>query len=224
MEKVLPFLPLVALGFGYTIILAVASIALAFAIGLGLGLLRRSNNRWVTVPVVAFVEVARGTSEIVQMYWVFFALPLFLAIQIPAPVAGILVLGINQGAYVSEIVRGAFRAVPRPQYESATALGFSSWVRFRRVTFPQALSIMLPSLGNTAVDTAKATAVVSLITVADLTFRVQQVRAATGETVLSFAIAMVLYLFLTSTLTFLFRRLERVATPETRVSRRMKVH
>src|SRR5690606_19904646 len=99
---------------------------------------------------------------------------------------GILVLGINHGAYISEIVRGAFESIPKAQIEATIALNFSSRQRFWRVTLPQALAIMIPPVGNTAVDTAKATSIVSLITVADLTFTVQQVRMVTGESVIPY--------------------------------------
>jgi polar amino acid transport system permease protein len=145
---------------------------------------------------------------VVQLFWFFFALPL-LGIQLQPMVAAVLALGLNGGAYAAEVVRGAVLAVPRGQAEAATALNMSGATRMRRVILPQALPLMLPPFGNVAVDLLKASALVSLVTVSDLTFRAQVVRSSTGETALVFALILLIYFVLACALALAFRALER---------------
>ena len=209
MAAVWEYVPFILGGLKYTVVIALVGLAVALLVGVTVGLLRLSDKRIVRVGSLMFVEFFRGTSEVVQLYWIFFALPLLLALRLPPVTAAIIVLGLNQGAYVSEIVRGAVQAVPQAQIEATVALNMGAWVRMRRVILPQAVAAMLPSLGNSAVDIAKATSIASLITVSDLTFRAQQVRAATGESLIVYAFILVLYLGLTSSLTLAFKMLER---------------
>lgn len=222
MERVLPYIPYIMGGFGMTVLIAAMSVCAAMVIGLTFTLMRRSRYRLLRGVAVAFVEVFRGTSEVVQMYWVFFALPLLLAIQLPPLVAAVLVLGLNGGAYASEVMRGGLAGVPRVQQEACIALGFSRATAMRRVIFPQALAIMLPSLANVAINTTKATSVVSLVTIADLAFRVQTVRLNTGESVISYLIALGLYLLLTTAVALLFESAER-GLPGAKVTTRRPV-
>lgn len=151
-----------------TLALTGASMACAFPIGLLAGLARLSRFRLLRWATTVYVEVFRGSSLLVQLYWAYFVLPL-IGVRISAVVAGVVTLSLNEGAYASEIVRGAIRAVDRVQWEAAVALNLSPWTRMRRVILPQALPTMVPSFGNVAIDILKGTAVFSLITVAELT-------------------------------------------------------
>jgi polar amino acid transport system permease protein len=203
------FLPFILGGLQYTVGIAVGGLLVALAVGVVVGLLRTSRVRAARIGSLIFVEFFRGTSEVVQMYWIFFALPILLMIRMDPITAAIVVLGLNQGAYIAEIVRGAIEATPRTQFEAAIALNLSPAKRMRHVIFPQALATMLPSLGNSASDIVKATSITSLITVADLTFRAQQVRGVTGESLIVFALIAVMYLVLTTLLSSVFRLAER---------------
>lgn len=209
MERVLPYLPYIMGGFGMTVLIAVLSICAAMIIGFLFTLMRRSRFRLLKAIGVVCVEVFRGTSEVVQMYWIFFAMPILLAVQLPPLVAAVLVLGFNGGAYASEVMRGGLAGVPRVQQEACVALSFSRATAMRRVVFPQAFAIMLPSLANVAINTTKATSVVSLVTIADLAFRVQTVRINTGESVICYLIALGLYLVLTTAIALCFETAER---------------
>jgi polar amino acid transport system permease protein len=115
-----------------------------------------------------YVEFFRGTSVLVQMFWLFFVLPL-AGITLPAWFAGTVALSLNFGAYGSEIVRGAIESIPRSQWDAATALGLGGFRRMRLVILPQALPVILPSLVNNVIDLLKACSLLSLITVNDLT-------------------------------------------------------
>lgn len=185
-----------------------------------LGLARLSARRPVRVVAGTLIEFFRGTSVIVQLFWVFFALPLLpLGIQLTAWVAGVAVLSLNAGAYAAEVVRGAAQAVPRSQYEAATALNLSAWQRTRRVVLPQALPAMLPPFGTAAVDLTKASALVGFITVEDLTFWAEQTRLVTGEAAIVYGLTLVAYFAFALVLSALFNGLA-LLTPLRRAERR----
>jgi len=99
---------------------------------------------------------------------------------------GILVLGLNVSAYGAEVVRGAILAVPKEQYETAIAINLTPYQRMRHIILPQAIVLMLPTFGNNAIELMKATAIVSLISLSDLTFQAQVIRLQTGNTAFSF--------------------------------------
>jgi polar amino acid transport system permease protein len=146
--------------------------ALALVMAFVGGVAKLSHNTLVRWLAVIYIELFRGTSAIVQLFWLFFVLP-FFGIELPAVLAGILALGLNVGAYGAEVVRGAILAVPKGQYEAATALNFTSQQRLWRVLIPQAVVNMIPPFGNLAIELLKATSLVSLVTVTDLTYRAQ---------------------------------------------------
>ena len=181
-----------------TVVVTAGSLAIALVVGLIVGMARLSGHRALRWPATAFVEVFRGTSELVQLFWAFYALPLLTGYQLTPIMAACLVLGLNHGSYISEIVRSAIRAVPREQREAALALNMSPLSAFRRVVVPQAIPRMLPPLGNQAIDLLKATSVVSLITVADMTFRAQQIRSLTGQTLEAFTMILIAYFVLST--------------------------
>ena len=131
----------------------------------------RRRVRWLAT---VYVEVFRGTSALVQLFWLFFVLPQFGLTLAPFLVA-VLALGLNVGAYGSEVVRGAILGVPRGQWEATTALNMTRAAALRRIILPQAFVAMIPPWGNLFIELLKATSLVSLITLSDLTFRAQTV-------------------------------------------------
>ncbi|PBB41207.1 ectoine/hydroxyectoine ABC transporter permease subunit EhuC [Mesorhizobium sp. WSM3866] len=173
--------------------LLAALVAIAAAAIAGIGKL--SRNRLVRSISVLYIEIFRGTSLLVQLYWIFFVLPLF-GITLPKFIAGYISVGLNIGAYGAEIVRGAIEAVPRGQWEAGTAISMPHSVRMRRIILPQALAIMLPPWGNLLIELLKATALVSLISVADLMFQTRQINASTYLSVQAFGTALIIYYIL----------------------------
>lgn len=187
-----------------TLTAAALALLLSFAAGLG-----KLAPLWPLRAVASlYVEVFRGTSVLVQMFWFYFALPLF-GISLSAFVAGVLALGLNLGAYGAEIVRGAILSIPKGQYEAAIALNMSPVQRMYRIILPQALVLMLPSFGNLLIELLKATALVSLITLPDLTFRANGIRMTQGRTAEIFFILLLLYFVIAYPLTLMVRWLER---------------
>lgn len=182
-------------GLWVTAFLTVVSSALAIVIALVAGLARQIQSPLLRAPFRIYVEVFRGTSALVQLYWFYFALPL-LGIRLGAMAAGIAVLALNTGAYGAEVVRGAIRAVPPGQWDASLSLGLTRGQTLRRVVLPQAAVAMLPPAGNLLVELLKNTALVSLVTVADLTFEAQVLRAATLRSGAIFGGVLVLYYLL----------------------------
>ncbi|SMF56951.1 amino acid ABC transporter membrane protein 1, PAAT family [Tistlia consotensis] len=163
--------------------------------------------RWLAV---CYIEVFRGTSALVQLFWLFFVLPHFGVFLEPMTVA-VVGLGLNVGAYGAEVVRGAIQAVPRGQWEASTALNLTRMQALRRIILPQALVAMIPPWGNLFIELLKSTAIVSLITIGDLAFRAQQMNQTTLKTVQIFSIVLVMYLAISMVITLLMRLLERRA-------------
>ncbi|MEB3368576.1 ectoine/hydroxyectoine ABC transporter permease subunit EhuC [Saccharopolyspora mangrovi] len=212
MSEILPYLPLLGEGLLITIALTIAGMVLAVVVAFAAGIARMSPRRWLRWPAAVFTEVFRGTSMLVQLFWLFFALP-FFGIQLVPFAAAILALGLNEGAYGAEIVRGAITALPRGQREGAIALSLSPYQRMRFVILPQAVPAMIPPFGNVMVDLLKNTSLVSLVTVADLTFTAQMVRNTTGATAAVFGTILVLYFVVAYALSLGSSWLERRVDP-----------
>ncbi len=184
------------------------SAILACVIAFAAGIARLARQRWIRAIAAVYVEGFRSTSALVVMFWLYFALPLF-GPQLTALQAGVLALGLNYGAYGAEIVRGAIVQVPRGQWEASTALNLSAGQRMRYVVLPQAIISMLPPLGNLLADLLKATSLVALITLADLTFEGKILQGTLGHPLEIFALVLLVYFVINFGLTRLMRLLER---------------
>ncbi|RIY02633.1 ectoine/hydroxyectoine ABC transporter permease subunit EhuC [Aureimonas flava] len=180
------------------------ALAMAFLAGLG----RVSAVAPVRWLAAAYVEFFRGTSIFVQLFWAYYVLPL-MGLELSPMQAGVLALGLNVGAYGAEVVRGAVEAIGREQREACVALNLTRAQSLRHVILPQAVVVMLPTFGNNAIELLKATAIVSLVSLADMTFQAQVVRSQTGSTAFPFLTILVLYFLMSSVITLLVRALER---------------
>jgi polar amino acid transport system permease protein len=205
------FLPGLLTGAWVTLQITVAGCALAVLMGLLAGLCKlygRLPLRWLAVT---YIEVFRGTSALVQLFWLFFVLPHFGVNLAPMAVA-IIALGLNVGAYGAEVVRGAILAVPRGQFEAAIALNMSPLTMLWRIILPQAFVRMIPPWGNLFIELLKASALVSLITISDLTFKAYQMNQTTFRTVEIFSVVLVMYLGIALLITTAMRAVEARAS------------
>jgi len=198
-------------GLAVTVELTLAAAGLAVVIALAAGLARLSRFRVLAWLAAAYVEVFRGTSALVQLFWFYFVLP-FFGLEVSAFTAGTLVLALNTGAYGAEVVRGAVLAVPKGQLDAAAALNLSRLQTLWRVVLPQAYPAMLPPAGNLAIELMKNTALVSLITITELTFSAQLLRAETLRSAEIFGIVLGLYFAVALVITAFVRWLERRAS------------
>ena len=208
MSDWLAYIPLILQGALVTAELTVLGSALALVVAFIAGLGRLSRWWLFRAFATVYIEFFRGTSIFVQLFWVYFVLPLF-GISLTPLQAGVLALGLNVGAYGAEVVRGAVQSIGREQYEACVALNLTRWQGMRYVILPQAFVIMLPTFGNNAIELLKATAIVSLISLADMTFQAQVVRAQTGSTMVPFITILILYFAFASVISSGVRGLER---------------
>ncbi|MDT0475588.1 ectoine/hydroxyectoine ABC transporter permease subunit EhuC [Streptomyces sp. DSM 41014] len=205
-----PLWELLFKGAWITVQLTLYSAALAAALAFGIGLARTSRLWIVRFLSGVYVEFFRGTSALVLMFWLFFALPLF-GWQLAGLWAGTLALGLCYGAYGSEVVRGALQSVPAAQREAAVALSFSPWQRLRKVILPQAVPEMMPTFNNLLIELLKGTALASLLSIGELTFEAKLARLSTGESAQVYGIILVMYFVIAFVVTRVMRLLERRA-------------
>ena len=180
------------LGTVTTIKVLVCSTILYVIISMIFGLMRLSKNPAIQGIATVYIEFFRGTSLLVQLFWVYYVLP-FFGLSLEAFVAGVVALGMNLGAYGAEIVRGGILAVPKGQWEAAHALNFSPAKRIKRIIIPQIFPIILPPAANLTVELLKATALVALVTVVDLTFEAKQINSITWLSAQCFGTALLIY-------------------------------
>ena len=186
------FLPPILQGVVVTVQVAVLSIALFLFLSLIAGIGRAYGGRIVRGISIVYIEVFRGTSLLVILFWMFFVMPEFGVVLSPM-VAGVLGIGLNFGAYGAEVVRGAFAAVPRGQAEATVALNMSPFRRVTRIMLPQAIGIMIPGLNNLTIELIKATSLVSVVTLADITYAAVEQNKLYFRTFEIFGIVLMLY-------------------------------
>jgi polar amino acid transport system permease protein len=202
------YLALILQGALVTAQLTVMGCALALVMAFIAGLGRLSRFAALRALATAYIEFFRGTSIFVQLFWAYFVLP-FMGITLTPFQAGVLALGLNVGAYGAEVVRGAVQSIGKEQREACVALNLSRFQATRYVILPQAFLIMLPTFCNNAIELLKATAVVSLISLTDMTFQAQVVRAQTGNTLVPFGTILLIYFVMAMMISTFMRWLER---------------
>ena len=202
--------PYILGGAGFTVLVCLLSIALATTLAL-IGAVGRLSKQVVPFAVASFyVSLVRGTPLLVQIYIVFFVLPQMSSLLIlPALLAGIVALGFNYGAYMTEIFRAGIEAVPRGQVEAAEALGMPGPLIFRRIVLPQAVRIVTPAIGNEFVAMIKDSALVSIIGFQEVLWRAQKSGRPTLHTPEAYIIAALVYWALTIIFSTVQEALER---------------
>lgn len=210
MEFLITVLPILLEGALVTIQVSIGGSILALAVAVVAGAARASKSRILRAVAGVYVEIFRGTSVLVQMFWIFFVLPLPpFNLTLTAFQAGVLSLGLNVGAYMAEVVRGGIVAVSKGQIEASIALNMSPLLRLRRVILPQALVRILPPIGNLLIDLLKLSALVSLITLSDMTFHAYKLRPRYfTKTPQIFITLLVLYFLMTRPIAWGVRWLE----------------
>ena len=206
-------LPLLLRGAYQTIQITLLAALLGVLMAMLAALAKTSPVRVLRWVANIYIEVFRGTSLLVQLFWLFFVLPLppFNLSLTPLTVA-VVGLGLHIGAYGAEIMRGALAAVPHGQIEAAIALNIPPLHRFISIILPQALIKAIPPGTNLLIELLKATSLVSLITLSDLTFRSTQLVQATFRTAEIFSLTLVIYFVLAQAINLSMRLLERRMT------------
>lgn len=210
LQHVPPFdlLPHLLRGAVVTLEVTTLSAALAFFLSFALAFARLSPQRAMRIASTVYVEVFRGTSALVQLFCVFYILPL-LDITLPPLATGVLVLSCNTAAYGSEIVRSAIASIGKGQREAGATLGLGKWQIMRLVLIPQAMAVIWPAFGNLLVELVKSSALVSLITLTDLTFSAVQMVISTGRAFETWALVLIVYFAIAYPLSLLAGAAER---------------
>ncbi|WP_263262196.1 ectoine/hydroxyectoine ABC transporter permease subunit EhuC [Pseudomonas sp. RIT-PI-S] len=196
-----------AKGAAVTLEITVLAEALVLVMALLIALMRLSPWRALRWAATLYVEVLRGISALVLLFYLYFILPLF-DITLSPMATGVIGLGLTFSAYGSEIVRSALVNVSQGQRDALRALDFPPGVGLRRIILPQALPVMLPPLGNQLVELMKTTSLVSLITLTDLTFAGGQLITTLGQQALIWSLVLLCYFAMAWPLTVLVRRYE----------------
>jgi polar amino acid transport system permease protein len=213
----LRYAPLFWKGVGVTLAYTAGSIFLGLILGLLVGLGRLARTNWTTlsaIPIVrwpispafwtyplqwslvAFVEAFRCTPLLVQIVWVYYALPVLLGVQIPAVVAAVMTLSCYTAAFYAEIFRGGIMSIERGQWDAARALGLRPWIMMRQVILPQAVRRMIPPFVNQSITQLKNTSLVSTIAVPDLLYNGTLITADTYRPLEVYTVVAVIYFVL----------------------------
>jgi histidine transport system permease protein len=213
------FGPLLLEGTWMTIKLSLMSLLLSIVLGLLGASAKLSKSAILRVPAQVYTTLIRGVPDLVLMLLIFYSLQTWLSsltdamewdyIEIDPFSAGVITLGFIYGAYFTETFRGAILAVPRGQVEAGTAYGLSRSQRFRYVVFPQMMRFALPGIGNNWQVVLKATALVSIIGLADLVKAAQDAGKSTYQLFYFLVLAALIYLLITSASNFALRWAER---------------
>lgn len=205
--------PALMKGINITITVLIASAFFGYLFAFIAGLCRLSNNILLRKFTGFYVEIFRGTSLIVQLFWLYYAIPILFGIDLGSDWwAGVIAIALNYGAYMSEIVRGSILSVAKGQSEAATALNMSRFQRMRLVIFPQAVRMMLPEFGNYLIQMLKATSLVSLIGLHDILYYGDILRSSNlSQAPVVYLLVLVFYFILALPLIFLTRKMESIS-------------
>ena len=202
-------LPLLLAGAGVTIEITAIAVGLGFIFGLITSVCRLSGVKILQVIAVCYVNIIRGTPMLVQIFLIYFALPMVIGERINPFVAAVAACSINSGAYVSEIFRAGIQSVDKGQMEAGRSLGLSWMQTMRYVILPQAFKHVIPPLGNEFISMTKETSLVSVIGFEVLTRRGQLIIAKTYGSFEIWLTVAAIYLVMTLTIARLVSYLER---------------
>jgi len=207
-----------------TVQLVFLSLLIGLIIALPLGILRTSKNPWINKPIWVYVYTFRGTPLLVQLYLIYYGTAqitgiqdtIFWAVLSEAFYPCLIAFILNTAAYTTEIIRGAVEATPKGEIEAAKAYGMSAWLRMRRIILPSAIRRGLPAYANEVIFMLHASAIASVVTIVDLTGAARDIYARYYAPFDAFLFVAAIYLCLTFTLIFLFRKLENRLMAHTR--------
>ena len=206
MDKILDTALLMLEGSTVTLEIFCVTLALSLPLGFFVALGRLSRSRILGRLIDFYIWVMRGTPLMLQLLFVYFALPM-IGIKLSDLSAAFLAFVLNYAAYFAEIFRAGIQAVPRGQYEAARVLGMSYPLALRRIILPQVLRITLPPVSNETINLVKDTSLIYILAMNDL-LRVARTIVQRDFDMTAFFIAGVFYLFMTAVLTWIFKKLE----------------
>ena len=202
-------LPLLLQGLQLTLLISLAGLLGGFIIGLLAGIGRALGGPIARTSALVFIELIRGTPIMVQVMFIYFALPMLLPMRIDPITAAIVTIVINSGAYIAEITRGAIQSITKGFKEAGLAMGLSRRRTLWTVIMPLALRRMIPALGNQWIISIKDTSLFIVIGVAELTRQGQEIIAGNFRALEVWTAVAIIYLLVTLCLSFVLRKLEK---------------
>ncbi len=204
-----PYWGLIGQGLVITVIYTVTTVIAGLLIGLVTGILRTTAPRWVSIPLRGYIEVFRCTPLLVQLVWVYYALPVLIGVDMSAATACFITLSLYAGAFYAEIFRGGIEAVDTGQWEAGRAIGMRRGKIFRRIVLPQAIQVMIPSFINQTILQLKNTSLVSVVAVGDLLYQGSVITAASYRPLEVYTVIAVIYFLVLFPLTLVADRVEQ---------------
>ncbi|ADJ64993.1 glutamine ABC transporter permease GlnP [Herbaspirillum seropedicae] len=202
-------LPALLEGAKVTVLITAAGLVGGTLVGLLAGLMRAYGNTLLKGIGFGYVEFVRGTPIVVQVMFIYFALPVLLGIRVDPMTAAVTSIVVNSGAYIAEIVRGAFLSVPRGLREAGLALGLPVWRVLAFVIGPVAIRRMVPAMGNQFIVSLKDTSLFIVIGVGELTRQGQEIMAANFRAVEIWIAVAAIYLCMIGVMTYALRTFEK---------------
>ncbi len=191
-----------------TLELTVVSVIGGMILGLFLALGRLSKNKALNGISWVYIWIFRGTPLLMQIFFIYFALPLFTPITLPQMPAAFIALALNSAAYLAEIIRAAIQSIDKGQMEASKALGMSYGQAMKRVIIPQSYRRLIPPVGNELIALLKDSSLVSMIGMTELMKTTTSISNSKADAAI-YIPAAILYLIMTSIFTFIFQRLEK---------------
>ena len=202
-------LPFLLEGIYLTLFISGLSLVLSMVLGLVAAVGRLSSSRVLSFVSATYVEVFRDTPVLVQLFWVYYVLPILLGIRIDALTASIIGLTLHSAAFLSEIYRAGIQTVPVGHIEAAKVLGLSRVDTFIRIVMPQAVRNVLPPLVNNLIDLIKLSSLSSVFAVGEITRKAGELSASTFRPLEIFTFVAIMYFMICWPLSLLIRGLER---------------
>jgi polar amino acid transport system permease protein len=199
---------LIGIGVATTVGFTALTSLLGFAVGALIALARIAARPWMAAPLVALMEVFRCTPVLVQLVWIYYALPVLVGVELSPSAAAVVTLSLYGGAFYAEIIRGGIRGVEAGQWDAGRALGMTRWKLMRSIVLPQALRRMVPPLVNQTILQLKNTSLVSTLAVPDLLYQGQLITAATYRPLEVYTMVAAIYFAILLPLAQLARLLE----------------
>ncbi len=203
------FMPQLLNGAKMTLFITLVGLSGGMVVGAIAGLMRTYGNWLLNYTAMAYIEVIRGTPIVVQVMFLYFALPVLASIRIDPLTAAMIAIIINAGAYIAEIVRGSLQSISRGLAEAGLALGLPRWKVLVHIVGPLAFRRLIPPLGNQFIISLKDTSLFIVIGVSELTRTGQEIMAANFRAVEIWSAIAVMYLIMTGSLTLILRFIER---------------
>lgn len=196
-------------GITITIYISVISIFLAMIIGLLITLPSLSKNKFLNYLNITYVEIIRAIPLLVLILWIYYGLPIISGISFSPFVSGIIALTISESAFQAEIFRAGINSIKKAQWEAGSSLGLTFFARLRLIILPQAIKNILPALGNQFVYVLKMSSLVSVIGIADLTRKANELVVTTYRPLEIYTFLILEYLILILFVSYLVRKLEK---------------